>query len=208
MIFLGGCATMFPRYCDEQVRFKFKKPIILNLSEGKGIPLFQTEVSEYTQVAVYTGWLKDSVVFGSTNRRNSYCVYNSSADSLQIYVEPNSSYILKDSVNENHQSYFPVYFFNPGPDMFLCFRNKISTRYQIKTELGWLNIDQFIISNMECKSEPMYQLALYPGEVLILLFGNRTGPDKVQSRICIDNNCSEIFESKIDLKALLPIQRN
>ena len=199
---------MFPRYCDEQVRFEFKKPVITGLNEGEGNPLFQTEVSEYTQVAVYTGWLRDSVEFGSTNRRYSYCVYNSSADSLQIYIEPNISYILNDSVKENHQSYFPVYFFNPGPDMFLYIRNNLGIRYQIKTELGWLNIDQYILHDMHCGSELQYQSALFPGEVMILLFGKRTGPDTVESRVCIDNNCSEIFESKVDLKALLPVQRN
>lgn len=200
---------MFPRYCDEQVRFEFKKPVITGLSQGEENPLFQTEVSEYTQVTVYTGWLKDSVEFGSTNRRYSYCVYNSSAYSLQIYVEPNVSYILNDSVKENHQSYFPVYFFNPGPDIFLYSLNALSTRYQIKTELDWLNIDQYIIRHMQCGSEGgfEYRESLLPGEVLILLFRNRTGPDTVESRICVGNNCSEIFQSKVDLNALLPIQR-
>ena len=96
-------------------------------------------------------------------------------------------------------------FFNPGPEKFVYTRNKLAITYQVKTNLGWLNIDRFEAPHLrQCGSELDYKAALLPGELMVLLFANRLGPDIVESRICLDNTCSDVFKSNIDLKAMLP----
>ena len=208
-LMLSGCVALFPKYCDEQVRFEFRLPEIAGLERGSAHPLLQDRVPVNTQYHVYTGLLTDTIAFGTTNRRKSYCIFNSLPDSLLVLADHAASYVLNDSVLKTDHSYFPVYFFNQGPGQFLYQHHHASIKYQVKTSLGWMNVDRFIDPGlMHCGSEINYQSNLIPGEVLVLLFAKRDGPDLVESRVCIEQACSDIFPSRVDLSSLLPIQTN
>ena len=197
---------MFPRYCQEQVNFEFRKPVIKGLAEvSTGYLYKQERVPDFTQIVTYKGWLKDTIVAHTKDRRFSYCVFNDSNDSLQIHVEYVRSLALSDSSTEN-QIYFPVYVFNPGPNRAIHQFMNIALKYQIKTQLGWMNIDRYKDNQRRCGNDYRHYEYLLPGEVMVYLLAKRDGPDLVESRICFYNNCSEPFLSKVDLKKLLPIQ--
>lgn len=198
---------MFPRYCDEQVRFEFKEPVMLGVRPTvEGSLYYQKSTKDRTLVLAYTGWLTDTIEFGTQNRRFSYCVYDPLKDSLQLHVFSDHFLTISDSAFDNGQLYFPVYLFNQGPDQLYDQYMATGLKYQIKTKLGWTNIDRFTENQIaRCGNDYRHYGYLLPGEVNVYLFAKRGGPDRVESRICFHDNCSDIFMSEVNLKELLPI---